>query len=135
MSPTRHCSSPRTKPISSPASRCRSMAGRWSRSADSPRLCPTRRRERVEGLLGGAQFGLAEAHRGEEGFAHLGRLAGLEDVALQVATAERVAHDFAAREPLDEVLALGDRQRDRAVERGIADYRLRVATLADRFEV
>src|SRR5439155_3515492 len=89
-------------------------------------LRPAGRRERVEGLLGGAQFGFAETHRGEKGLAHFGRLAGLEDVAPQVAAAERVAHDFAAREPLDEVPALGDRQRDGAVDRRIADHRLRV---------
>ena len=54
------------------------------------------------------------------------RLAGLEDVALQVAAAERVAQELLAREALDEALALGDRQRDRAVDFGVAEDRLRV---------
>jgi NAD(P)-dependent dehydrogenase (short-subunit alcohol dehydrogenase family) len=43
MSRTRHCFSLRTKPISSPAWRCRSMAAPWSRSADGAPSARTRR--------------------------------------------------------------------------------------------
>ena len=53
-----------------------------------------------DGACVGLQFGFGEPHRGEKRLAHLGRLPGLEDVALQVAAAERVAQELArARSP------------------------------------
>ena len=75
------------------------------------------RGQRVERPRVGGRFRFAEAHRREKRRAHLGGLPGLEDVALQVAAAERIAQEVGAREAVDEVLALGDRQCDRAVDR------------------
>src|SRR5262249_20803345 len=70
-----------------------------------------------------------------KGFAHLGRLPGLKDVALQIAAAERVADKVVAAETVDEIGALGDRQFDRLVDRRIADHRLRIAPVLDRLEI
>src|SRR6267154_3761929 len=68
-------------------------------------------------------------HRDEERRPDLGGLPSLEDVALQAAPGERVVHQLGAREPLDERRALRYRQHDRAISRGLADYRLGVLAL------
>src|SRR5439155_5918031 len=85
------------------------------------------RGERVElTLVAGCLF-FAKTHRREIGGADFGRLAGLEDVALETAPSERIVHDLGAREAREEILALGDRQPDRPVDFAIANDRFGIA--------
>ena len=56
-------------------------------------------------------------------------------MAPQAAPGERVGHQIGARESLDERRAFRDQQHDRAINRGITDYRLGVFALRDRLDI
>jgi hypothetical protein len=71
--------------------------------------------QRVEAPRVGGGFLFGEAHCREKGCTHLAQLAGVEDVALQAATGERVAHQIGAREPLDKRFAFDKGQSYRAM--------------------